>query len=268
MSSLSVPLTGLLPDRSAWTPVSGGESGAVTLRHASEDRFAKVVPVADAGLLEDERDRIEWLSGTEVPGPSVLEWRTTEHGACLITSAVAGTPADQLDPARLAQTWPSITDTLSRLHSIPTSTCPYGRTLHEMMALARATVAEDRVHPEFLPQHLIDTLPAVILESLERDLPSRLEDESNDMVVCHGDFCLPNILIDAETSRVAGIIDLGRLGQADRYADIALLLANARETWPDDDTARRADDDFASRYGIKLDPARLAFYLRLDPLTW
>ena len=268
MSSPSVPLTGLLSDVAAWMPVTDGESGAVVLRHVSGDRFAKVVSRADAGMLGAERDRIEWLSSTGLPGPAVLDWCTTEYGACLITSAVDGIPADRLDPARLAQAWPSITDTLRRLHSIPTGTCPYSRTLEKMMALARATVAENRVHPEFLPLHLVDTSPAVILDSLERDLPRHAEREEADAVVCHGDFCLPNVLIGPDTSLVTGLIDLGRLGRADPYADIALLLANAREIWPDEDTARRADDDFASWYGIALDPARLDFYLRLDPLTW
>lgn len=268
MSSPSLPLTGLLSDDSVWKPVTVGESGAIVLRDVSRERFAKAVSVADSSTLEAERDRIDWLSGTAIPGPRVLDWRTTEHGACLVTSAVAGVSADRLDPAQLAQAWPSITDTLHRLHSIPASTCPHTRTLGEMMALARATVAEDRVHPEFLPQHLIDTPATVILKSLEHDLPPRQEQEDADAVVCHGDLCLPNILIDPDTSLVTGLIDLGRLGYADPYADIALLLANARETWPDEDTARRADQDFASSYGTALDPERLDFYLRLDPLTW
>ncbi|MFY1659180.1 APH(3'') family aminoglycoside O-phosphotransferase [Micromonospora sp. WMMD1274] len=264
----SVPLAGLLSDGAAWTAVADGESGAIVLRHMLEDRFAKVVSVADATRLEGERDRIEWLAGTGIPGPRLLDWRATEHGVCLITSAVAGVPADRLNAAQLAQAWPSIIDTLVRLHSVPASSCLYDRTLHEMMALARATVAENRVHAEFLPQHLIGTPPVVILEGLERDLSSRQEQEASDAVVCHGDLCLPNILINTDTSLVTGLIDLGRLGRADPYADIALLLANAREVWPDEDAARRADDDFVSRYGITLDPERLDFYLRLDPLTW
>lgn len=268
MSSPSFPLTGLLSDRSAWTPVTTGESGAIVLRHVSEERFAKVVSVVDASTLEDERDRVEWLAGTGITGPRVLDWRTTEHGAALVTSAVAGISADGLDPAQLSKAWPSIVDTLLRLHSIPASTCPYDRTLDEMMALARATVADNRVHPEFLPQHLIDTPPAMILAGLERDLPSRREQEVADAVVCHGDFCLPNVVIDPDASLVTGLIDLGRLGRADPYADIALLLTTAREIWPDQDAIRRADRDFASGYGIALDADRLDFYLRLDPLTW
>ena len=268
MSSSSLSLAGLLSEASAWTPVDGGESGASVLHDANRSRYAKIVHRTHADALAAERDRIEWLSGTGIPGPRVIDWRTTEHGAALVTSAVAGVSADRLGPAQLAASWPSITDTLLRLHSIPVSACPYNRRLDEMMTLARATVAENRVHPEFLPEHLLDTPPAVMLESLERDFPLRQEQEDDDAVICHGDFCLPNVVIDPETSLVAGLIDLGRLGRADPYADIALLLVNARETWPDDDTARRADDDFASRYGITLDPDRLDFYLRLDPLTW
>lgn len=268
MSSPSLSLSGLLPEDSAWMPVEGGESNATVLHDANRSRYAKIVHRTHADALAAERDRIGWLSGTGIPGPRVLDWRTTEHGAALITSTVAGLSADRLDPAQLATSWRSITETLLRLHSVSAAACPYSRTLDEMMTLARATVAESRVQPEFLPEHLMDTPPAMILESLERDFPLREEQERADAVVCHGDFCLPNILIDPDTSLVTGLIDLGRLGRADPYADIALLLTNARETWPDDNTARRADHDFATRYGITLDPDRLDFYLRLDPLTW
>lgn len=268
MAAPGVPLAGLLPDRHAWTPVANGESGAVTLRHVTASRFAKVVPIADASALEAERDRTAWLADSQLPGTRVLDWRTSDDGACLVTTAVAGLSADRLEPAELERAWPSITDTLASLHGIPADTCAYSRTLEEMMAMARATVAEDRVHREFLPEHLLDTPPQEILDSLERDLPLRRGQEKADAVVCHGDFCLPNMLIDPEASTVAGLIDLGRLGRADPYADIALLLANARETWDDEAAARRADDDFAARYGVTLDPERLDFYLRLDPLTW
>jgi Phosphotransferase enzyme family len=47
----------------------------------------------------------------------------------------------------------------------------------------------------------------------------------------HGDYCLPNVLIDEE-SRVTGYVDLGELGVADRW-------------WA---------------YGVELDPHRSAYY--------
>ncbi|MFJ6533935.1 APH(3'') family aminoglycoside O-phosphotransferase [Microbacterium sp. NPDC091662] len=258
----------LLPDGADWVTVESGESGATVLRDEAGERYVKVVPSAQADELAAERDRITWLSGAGIPGPSVIEWRLTAHGAALVTSAVQGTPADQLDAGDLRAAWPAIADILRRLHAVPVSDCPYDRALDEMMTAARATVADGRVQTEFLPVALQDVPAARILAGLESELPHRVVQEQAEAVVCHGDFCLPNILIAPEGSRVAGLIDVGRLGRADPYADIALLLANARETWPDESAARRADEEFAARYGIALEPDRQDFYLRLDPLTW
>ncbi|MFK3676677.1 APH(3'') family aminoglycoside O-phosphotransferase [Microbacterium sp. NPDC090218] len=258
----------LLPGDADWVPVESGESGATVLRDEVGGRYAKVVVPGRADELAAERDRIAWLSGAGIPGASVLGWHLTAQGAALVTSAVDGIPADQLDAAGLRAAWPAIADILRRLHDLPLSDCPYDRALDGMMAAARATVAEDRVHTEFLPVELEDVPPVEILAGLERELPERRAQEGAEAVVCHGDFCLPNILIAPDGSHVAGLIDLGRLGRADPYADIALLLANARESWPDESAARRADADFAARYGIDLEPSRQDFYLRLDPLTW
>jgi streptomycin 3"-kinase len=217
VSAFEVSLVGLLPGGSKWVPVPHGASGAAVLHDAATTRYVKVVPSADADALAAERDRVEWLSGsgTGVPGSTVLDWRASEHGAALVTSAVAGVPAGQLDPTQLHAAWPSIIDTVRRLHRIPTASCPYDRTLNDMITEARATVAQNRVHTEFLPQHLQHTPPAEILDGLERELPRRREQEGACSVVCHGDLCLPNILIDAGTLHVSGLIDLGRLGCAD-----------------------------------------------------
>lgn len=268
MTSPSVPLTGLLTNVSEWTPVTRGESGAVVLRHASGSRFAKVASAHDTDALEAERDRIEWLRGAGVAGPRVLEWRVSESGVALVTSAVPGIPADQLDSTQLRAAWPSIIETLLDLHSVPTTSCPYDRYLDTMMVAARSNVADDRVRSDFLPEVLHTTPPHVILDELERELSQRQHQETESSVVCHGDLCLPNVLVDPGTLVVTGLIDLGRLGRADPYADIALLLANARTVWASESIAREADEEFAEQYGITLDPARQDFYLRLDPLTW
>ncbi len=268
MTSPGVPLYGLLSDSSEWAAVARGESDTVVLRHTSGSRFAKVASAHDGGALEAERDRIEWLHGLGFPGPQVLEWKASESGAVLITSAVHGIPADQLDATQLRVAWRSIVETLQQLHGVTITSCPYDRSLATMMTAARTIVAEDRVHLEFLPQWLQGTLPRVILDQLEEELPDRLEQEIRDAVVCHGDLCLPNVIVDPDTLVVTGLIDVGRLGRADPYADIALLLANARTVWTSKSVAREADEEFAEQYGITLDPARQDFYLRLDPLTW
>ncbi len=89
--------------------------------------------------------------------------------------------------------------------------------------------------------------------------------QHEDVVVCHGDFCLPNILVDPETLRPTGVVDLGRAGIADRYADLALAVRSLagplnRQYGPHD--ARR----FLDRYllGEPADNDRIAFYCLLD----
>ncbi|MGN9816438.1 APH(3'') family aminoglycoside O-phosphotransferase [Streptomyces sp. SD11] len=251
-----------------WMPVTGGESGATVLRSADATRYAKCVPSAGTAELEAERDRGTWLSEQGVPGPRVLDWRSGEAGACLVTSAVSGVPADQLPAEHLRIAWERIADAVRRLHETPVAQCPFRWGLDAMVAAARDVVARDAVNPEFLPVDQQETPPAELLDRLTRQVSRRREQEAVDLVVCHGDLCLPNIILDPQTLDVSGFIDLGRLGSADRYADLALLLANARETWTDEEQAQAADMAFAERYGITLDHDRLRFYLHLDPLTW
>ncbi|GGS72605.1 putative streptomycin phosphotransferase [Streptomyces griseoviridis] len=255
-------------DDDGWSPVTAGESGAAVFRSADATRYAKCVPAADAAGLAAERDRVVWLGDQGVPGPRVLDWRSGDAGACLVTRAVSGTPADQVSAEDLRTAWGPLADAVRRLHEVPVSRCPFRRGLDAMVAMARDVVARDAVDPDFLPVDQRRTPPAELLDRLTRQVSRRREQEAADTVVCHGDLCLPNIVLDPRTLDVAGFIDLGRLGPADRHADLALLLANARETWPDEERARAADTAFAERYGTALDPDRLRFYLHLDPLTW
>jgi streptomycin 3"-kinase len=253
-----------LIDLSAWEPVTAGESGALVYRSPDHSRYAKT----GGDGLENERDRIEWLSAQGVPGPAILEWATGPDGPVLVTSAVEGIAADQLNADDLDRAWPAIAEAVRRLHAIPTADCPFTRDLATTMALARDVVARDAVNPDFLPDQDREVPAAELLARVIAHLPERLAQEPGDQAVCHGDLCLPNILIVPEDSSVAGFIDLGRLGLADRHADLALLFANSRETWPEGTRAGTAHARFLNIYGIPADADRLEFYLQLDPLTW
>lgn len=251
-----------------WSPVTTGESGAAVFRNADGTRYAKCVPAAETAVLTAEHDRVAWLAEQGVPGPRVLDRHSGEAGALLVTSAVPGVSADRLSAVDLSAAWGYIADAVRGLHGLPAPRCPFDRGLDMMVALARDVVGRNAVNPEFLPVEQQHTPPEELLARLEPEVARRRAQEASDTVVCHGDLCLPNIVVDPETLRVSGFIDLGRLGSADRYADLALLLANARETWEDEEQALAADTLFAARYGLVPDRDRLDFYLHLDPLTW
>ena len=75
-----------------------------------------------------------------------------------------------------------------------------------------------------------------------------------DAVVCHGDACNPNFLLD-EAGRCVGYVDLGMLGVGDRWADLAPALLslgwNYGEGW---------EPAFLEGYGIEQDAEKQAFY--------
>ncbi len=77
------------------------------------------------------------------------------------------------------------------------------------------------------------------------------------LVVCHGDACAPNTLIDDE-GQPSGHVDLGGLGVADRWADLAVadwsLRYNYRGDWR---------GEFFDAYGIAADRDRMDDYLRM-----
>src|SRR5690606_33482114 len=77
-----------------------------------------------------------------------------------------------------------------------------------------------------------------------------------DPVVTHGDFTPANVL--ASYSGEAIFVDLGELGVADRYMDLAVALLHLAEP---------AAADFLAAYGLdEVDEAKLAYYQSLHSL--
>jgi kanamycin kinase len=88
---------------------------------------------------------------------------------------------------------------------------------------------------------------------------------TEDVVVCHGDLCPPNIVIDPKDLSVAGLIDIARLGTADRYADLALATRSISSEILNPQYGPEYAERFLTRYGEEtLDHARVDFYRLLD----
>ncbi|AGB69575.1 MULTISPECIES: APH(3'') family aminoglycoside O-phosphotransferase [Rhizobium] len=252
-----------------WTRVKTGESGDLVYRREDGRAYAKIAASARSADLAGERDRLLWLQGKGIAVPEVIDWRETEDGACLIMTAIAGVPATDLDGETLLKAWSSMAQQLKVLHELPADQCPFDRSLSLMFAKAADVVARDVVNPDFLPPEDQDRPARDLLDRVERDLPVRLDQEAIDRVLCHGDACMPNFMVDPHSLQCTGLIDLGRVGKADRYVDFTLMIANAEENWTAPEQGERAFSILFETMEIKKpDRERLAFYLRLDPLTW
>ena len=76
-------------------------------------------------------------------------------------------------------------------------------------------------------------------------------------MVCHGDACVPNTLLDTD-GRPTAFVDLAALGVADRWADIA--VASMSTMW---NFGTGWEDTLIEAYGVDPDRDRLAYYRRL-----
>ncbi len=149
-------------------------------------------------------------------GAEVLFYRMYADCDWLMTSRVAGedcTHADYLrDPERLTDT---IAERLRALHEVDFSVSDallFEHTKH-YFALAEHNYRAGKFDKSFLPRELspcsMDEAFALLSEGRER---FRSE------VLLHGDYCLPNIMLDSW--RFSGFIDLGSGGVGDRHVDL------------------------------------------------
>jgi kanamycin kinase len=109
-------------------------------------------------------------------------------------------------------------------------------------------------------RHLHDTLPVADCPYGRPSWVPADAPPADRLVVCHGDACAPNTLL-ADDGTFFGHVDLGELGVADRWADLAIASLSLDWNYPTD-----GPDGFASvlfdAYGVTADTGRIAYYRR------
>ena len=145
-------------------------------------------------------------------GAEVLSYRSEERD-WLLTARVAGedcTHAAYLaDPKRLAETTATL---LRALHEIDPAHCPVQDHTARYFATAARNYRAGMFDLSFLDGE----------GSLRAEEAWRITQESRPLfqneVLLHGDYCLPNIMLDHW--RFSGFIDLGNGGLGDRHVDL------------------------------------------------
>jgi aminoglycoside phosphotransferase len=87
-------------------------------------------------------------------------------------------------------------------HALPASACPFDRSLAVTMPLAREAAAARLVDLGNLDEQHHGWDAPRLLAALEASTPER----ERDLVVCHGDFTLSNVLLDPDTLDPAGAL--------------------------------------------------------------
>ncbi len=230
-------------------PVWANELGGVTFEVGTGDRrrFVKWTPVGSGIDLAAEVARLEWAA-PYTPVPRVVDGGADQDGSWIVTAALAGENAVSArwtaDPARAVA---AIGAGLRALHdALPADGCPFTWSAQDRLTSARRRAADLEPSRWHADHRRLDVAGA-----LRRLANPPAVDR---VVVCHGDACAPNTLIDAD-GRWTGHVDLGDLGVADRWADLAVATWSAG--WNYGPGWERA---LLAAYGVEPDPERTAYY--------
>ena len=139
---------------------------------------------------------------------------TSQERDWLLTSRVAGedcTWRPYLDqPRRLCDL---IAERLRMLHELETAACPVPNHTARYAALARKNYGEGLYDTSLFPDNWGYTSAEEAWREIERNGKSLVPE-----VLLHGDYCLPNIMLD--NWHFSGFIDVGNGGVGDRHVDL------------------------------------------------
>ena len=147
-------------------------------------------------------------------GAEVLEYASEADADWLLTARVKGedcTHATYLsEPRRLAEL---LGTQLRQLHEMDASDCPVQDRMGEYLALAQENCRAGRYDLSYLSgaERSRSVEDAVYILSKGKQF---LKNE----VLLHGDYCLPNVMLDAW--QLSGFIDVDHGGVGDRHVDL------------------------------------------------
>ena len=244
-----VQLAGGQPYRAVWE----NELGGLTFEIGKDAprRFVKWAPRRAVGLdLVAEAERMRWAIAF-TPVPRLVDQGNDDEGAWIVTEALPGRSAvDDRWKAEPARAVAAIGAGLRAYHeALPVARCPFSWSVGDRLADARARAAAGRIDSSGWEE--ADHRALGVEGALRRLADAPPVDE---LVVCHGDACSPNTLI-GEDGNWSGHVDLGALGVADRWADLA--VATWSTNW---NYGPGWEGALLEAYGVGPDPERTAYY--------
>jgi aminoglycoside 3'-phosphotransferase-2 len=235
-----------------------GRSDALVWRFTGRDEGEALFLKAEANHplteLPGEAQRLQWLAGTGIPGPSLRASFDEGDYHWLLMTALPGSDLTQLveRPEALRN---ALATGLRALHALDPATCPFDHRLDVKLALGAANAAAGRVDETDFDETRSGWTAQRVVDWLVHHRPAGGED----LVVTHGDASLPNII--ALDDAFAGFVDCGRLGVADRWQDLAIACRSLIYNCGGEHVA-----PFLATYGAEWDEERYRYYCTLDEL--
>ena len=184
-----------------------------------DDRVLKIEK--DCNMSANELNIMRWLQG-KLPVPEIIAADWVDGVRYLLMSRIPGNylcSGDILDDQELLAEL--VAHGLKQMWNVAISSCPTNRSLSAKFEEIEAgirngtiTMEQARQEETYGPSGFKS--PADLFDWLLKHRPAE------DLVLSHGDYCLPNILCNDH--KLTGYIDLGYAGVADKWVDIEMVL--------------------------------------------
>ena len=219
------------------------------------NHYLKIGVDDSAELVRREMDRTDWLVSVGIRVPIIVARFIDKDVAAALMTDLGSRTAEHIRPSGWHAAISNIGRVFADLHSIPVEACPFDETLGVRLSRANAAVRSGCVDPSHFNERNRGTTPDELYERLVANVPER-----EDRVITHGDATLSNLILTDHGQ--VGLVDCSHVGMADRYVDLALVVAGLEERFGTDALAA-----FSDGYGaLSWESGKAEFYLDLYEL--
>lgn len=247
----------------ATTPTMGFSDATVLLIKEGYQQKDVVIKYGKSKDIEKEANILKWLKD-RIEVPEVYEFIKIEETYYLIMEMLPGVMGQYgFHELSLEEMVILYANEIKKWHQIDYSTFPTYNTLEDKIKHAKGNVEKGLVKTQYFERELQGKSGQEVYDEMLKYYP-----KSFDLVLCHGDVCMPNFMY--LKGKVTGWIDVVGCGVNDRYLDIAIALRTLRFNfeWVNQEFSKAYMDLFLNSYGIKqLDMDKVKFYILLDELT-
>jgi len=173
--------------------------------------------------LEQEALALEWLSGKGITIPQILDFEKEGDTAYLLITGVRGLPPYKFKERDKNELLKITADALHKFHQISLENSGSLNTLDKYLEKIEQHLKLGVINEADFKEANEGKTPESIFNFLITERPKF---ESN--VLTHGDFCLPNILLEGDSF---GIIDLGDCGPGDKYMDLSSMEVSIKRNF-------------------------------------
>lgn len=238
---------------------SGDQVFLINQGYQDKDVVVKISSYFD---VIEEAKNFEWLQQyTKVP--KIYDTGCIENYYYIIMEKLPGIMFQELfTTVSLKEIVIQYAKLLKEFHTIDYKGLPYNHDLQYKLKVVKENIVTNKVRPQYFErelQHLdSQTMYQKMLEYQREE----------DLVLCHGDFCFPNIIMN--NNQLSGYVDIMGIGICDRYLDVSIAMRSLRYNFElyKHVFTKEYQTLFLDTYGIKeVEQDKLIFYILLDELT-